>query len=326
MRAPGHGVVLEFRETSIHFELAGDLESEDEGRLVLRTKSAHPTPVDETGKDLRLVADPLANNLNFTPEYLSTQFLLSGEEPTYVLQAPPNKHMTGEVTFPGRQPVPLDFSTPEPGGEFVIPIRLVRGEEGQEATLVIELETPPAEIPETFTVLLWRGGKHGLLDKPESRLVEVGSGQLRVEGLFPGKYHVRVRAGVDRSYPTGLFFEYELDLELHPGQVVTRSILLQRCAGLRVTVRDEGGALVGGEFEFFDHLGLPARLLLVVGEGQRRRGNYHTIFPYGTHESSNPLRPGRYRLVLLSPGYAKRSVMVELRAGAYEDVDVTLSK
>ncbi len=34
----------------------------------------------------------------------------------------------------------------------------------------------------------------------------------------------------------------------------------------------------------------------------------------------------RYRLVLLSQGYAKRSVMVELREGEYEDVDVTLSK
>jgi hypothetical protein len=319
--------VLDFRETTIRFELAGDLESEDEGRLVLRTKTpGGGTPVDENGVDLRLVADPLAKGLNFMPEVLSAKFSLSGNEPTYVFQAPPNKHMTGEVTFPGRQPVPLDFSTPEPGGEFVIPIRLVRGEEGQEATLVIELETPPAEIPETFTVLLWRGGQHGLLDQPESRLVEVGSGQLRVEGLFPGKYGVRVRAGVGRNHPTGLFFEYELDLELHPGRVITRSIMLQRCAGLRVTVRDEDGALVGGEFEFFDHLGLPALLLLEVGEGQRRVNSYTRLFPYGTHKSENPLKPGSYRLVLLSPGYAKRSVMVELRAGEYEDVDVTLSK
>ncbi len=81
-----------------------------------------------------------------------------------------------------------------------------------------------------------------------------------------------------------------------------------------------------GEFEFFDHSGLPALLLLDVGEGQRRGYSYSRIYPYGTHESANPLHPGSYRLVLLSPGYAKRSVTVELRAGEYEDVDVTLSK
>ncbi len=208
----------------------------------------------------------------------------------------------------------------------MIPIRLVRVGEGQEATLVIELETPRAEIPETFTVLLWRGGQHGLLDQPESRLVEVGSGQLRVEGLFPGKYRVRVRAGEGPWYPAGLFFENELDLELPPGLVVTRSIMLREGAGLRLTVREEDGELVGGEFVFVDHLGGRANLTLEVGEGQRRKVQYLRFYPYGTHESVNPLQPGRYRLVLLSPGYAKRSVMVELRAGEYEDVDVTLSK
>ncbi len=33
----------------------------------------------------------------------------------------------------------------------------------------------------------------------------------------------------------------------------------------------------------------------------------------------------RFQLVLRPKGYAKRSVMLELRAGEYEDVDVTLS-
>ncbi len=323
VRAPEHGVVLEFRETSIRFELAGDLESEGEGRLLLKTRTpGGGTPVDENGKDLRRVADPLAKNLNFMPEYLTTQIPLPGDEPTYVLQAPPNKHMTGEVVFPGRQPVPLDFQTPEPGGELVIPIRLVRAEEL--ATLVIDLENPPGSIPESFTVLLWRAGQEGF--PPETRLVEAREGQLRVEGLFPGKNRVRVRTGVDRSFPTGLFFEYELDLELHPGRVITRSIMLQQCAGLRLTVRDEDGALVSGEYQLIDHLGNQVSLLLDVGEGQRRGYSYSRIYPYGTHESANPLQPGRYRLVLISPGSAERSVEVELHTGEYEDVDVTLSK
>lgn len=322
VRAPEQGVVLEFKETSIRFELGGDLVGEDEGRLVLKTRSAHPTPVDENGKDLRLVADPLAKNLNFTPEFHTRDFPVSGEESTYVLQAPPNKHMTGEFAFPGRQPVPLDFRTPKPGGELVIPIRLVRAEEL--ATLVIDLESPQAEIPEAFTVLLWRAGLEEA--PPDMRQVEVSEAQLRVEGLFPGKYRVRVRPGVDRHFPTGLFFEYELDLELHPDREISRSIMLQRCAGLRVTVRDEDGELVGGEFELFDHLGGRATLLLEVGEGQRRGYSYSSIYPYGTHESANPLKPGSYQLVILSPIHPKRSVRIELRAGEYEDVEVTLSK
>ena len=102
--------------------------------------------------------------------------------------------------------------------------------------------------------------------------------------------------------------------------------MLQHCAGLRGTVRDEDGALVSGEYEFYDHLGSPVSLLLDVGEGQRRGLSYTRIYPYGSHESGNPLHPGRYRLVLRSPGYAERSVMLELRAGEYEDVDVTLSQ
>ena len=83
---------------------------------------------------------------------------------------------------------------------------------------------------------------------------------------------------------------------------------------------------MGGEFDFINHRGGRANLTLEVGEGQRRGYSYLRFYPYGTHESVNPLQPGRYRLELISPGYAKRIVMVELRAGEYEDVDVTLTK
>ena len=145
----------------------------------------------------------------------------------------------------------------------------------------------------------------------------------------PGKYRVRVRAGVE---PVIIQLDSSSNTSStsssHPRREITQSIMLQRCAGLRLTVRDEDGALVGGEFEFLnDHLGGRANLTLDVGEGQRRMGTAtRRIYPYGTHESVNPLKPGHYRLVLVSPGLAKRSVMVELRAGEYEDVDVTLSK
>lgn len=221
VRAPKQGVVLEFSWTSIRFELAGDLESEGEGRLILKTPSGSPTPVDATGKDLRLVADPGAQNLNFTPEFFTTDFQLSGDEPTFVLQAPPNMHMTGEVAFPGRQPVSLDFWTPEHGGEIVVPIQLVRAE--NLATMLIELENPQAEIPDVFAVKLWRIGQEDF--PPDTRSVKVVKGQLQVEGIFPGKYRVGVRAGAD-PYSVGLFLEYEFDLELHPDRVVTKSIMM----------------------------------------------------------------------------------------------------
>ena len=112
---------LEFRETSIRFELTGDVKTRGRGPPGAEDqKSPTLRPWMRTGKDLRLVADPLAKNLTFTA-WSSTRahFPLSGDEPTFVLQSPPNKHMTGEVAFPGREPVPLDFSTPEPGGEVL---------------------------------------------------------------------------------------------------------------------------------------------------------------------------------------------------------------
>ena len=108
VRAPAHGVVMEFNWASIRFELKGDLKSEDKGRMVLRTKSLYP-----------------GNERTFIPEFWSTQIPLSGNEVTFALQAPPAKHMLGEVMFPGRQPVPLDFWTPQSGGEVVIPVELV---------------------------------------------------------------------------------------------------------------------------------------------------------------------------------------------------------
>ncbi len=268
------------------------------------------------------MVDPGAKNLNFTPEFWSAGFPLSGNEPTYVLQALPNKHMTGEVAFPGRQPVPLAFWTPEPGGEVVVPVELVRAEEL--ATLVIELENPQAEIPETFSVMLWRAGQDD--DPPDTRPVEVAEGQLRVEGILPGKYRVRVCACEDTNHP-GIFFENEFDLELHPGLVVTRSIMIRQGAGLRVTLRGEDGALLTGQYEFYDHLGSPVYLVLEVrGENGAIWQSNRNIYPHGTHETSDPLPPGRYRLSLLSQGYEERSVTLELRAGEYEDVDVTLSK
>ncbi len=145
-------------------------------------------------------------------------------------------------------------------------------------------------------------------------------------GILPGKYRVRVRAGGDRSYSAGLFFKNEFDLELHPG-LVTRAIKLRQGAGLRVTLRDEDGALLSGQYEFLDHMGSSVSLMLEVrGENGAIWHSIRKIYAHGTHESRNELHPGRYRLVLRSKGYAERSVMLELRAGEYEDVDVTLSQ
>ena len=256
------------------------------------------------------------------PEFLTGQFPLSGDEPTYVLQAPPNKHMTGEVAFPGRLPVPLEFTTPEPGEEIVVPVRLMRAEEL--ATLVIELETPPAEIPEVFSVLLWRAG---LLDAPRTRS---RSRSMRVSCAWRASSPRRTAFACapvstpiiqpDSSSSTSSISSSLLaGWSRGPSCWSSARGCASRCA-------DEGGALVGGAFDFLNDQGGRAHLSMVVGEGQRRRGGYLEFYPYGTHESVNPLQPGRYRLDLVSPGYAKHSVTVELRTGAYADVDVTLSQ
>ena len=306
VRAPAHGIVLEYDWTSIRFELEGDLESEDEGRLILRTKALYP-----------------GNEHTFIPEYWSTQLPLTGDEPTFVLQAPSTVQMLGEVMFPGRHLVPLDFQTPEPGGEVVVPVELVRAEDA--ATLVIELENPQEEIPETFTVMLKRAGQ---ADTPESRTVEVREGQLRMEGIVPGQYLVVVCACEDPNHP-GLFFRNEFELELHPGQVATRSTGMRQGAGLRLTLRDEDGELLGGHYELYDNVGSGVGLVLVDSERWKPGSDaFATTGGFGpaTLRSSEPINPGRYRLVLISPGYDNRSVTIELRVGEYEDVDVTLSQ
>ena len=76
----------------------------------------------------------------------------------------------------------------------------MRGEEA--ATLVIELENPQAEIPEALFVRLWRTDQDYY--PPDRRLVEVAEGQLRVEGILPGNYRIRVRAGGDEDYAARL--------------------------------------------------------------------------------------------------------------------------
>ncbi|MEM7305054.1 MAG: hypothetical protein AAF682_00220 [Planctomycetota bacterium] len=258
------------------------------------------------------------------PEYWSTQLPLSGDEPTLVVQAPHSKRMLGEVTFPGRRMVPLDFRTPESGGEVVIPIELVRAEEA--ATLSFELQDPLAEAPETFTVTLRREDQDY---PPDVRWAHVAEGRLRVEDIVPGKYRVSVCACDDPNHP-GLFFKNEFELDLLPGLVTRRTIKLKAGAGLRVTVRDENGELLGGQYEFYDDQGSRVRLVLVVhGRGEAGRDRWastSTLYPYGTHESGDPLDAGRYRLVLISPGYENQSVTFDLREGDYEEVDVTLSK
>jgi hypothetical protein len=264
----------------------------------------------------------LAKGLNFMGAFHAKELRLPANEPTHVLQAPPNKHITGEVTFPGRQPVPLDFRTPDPGGQVVVPVQLVPSE--APATLMIELENPRAELPDACRVMLWRAGMDAF--PPETRSVEVADGQLRVDSVLAGKYRVRVVAGKD-YYSAGLFHGKELEVELHPGLVVTRSIEFPQGAGLRFTVRGDDGALLGGEYEFFDHA-VTRRVSLtahVRGDG-RRWVSTREFYPHGPNESCNELHPGSYKLLLRSLGYAEQMVTVELRAGEYEDVYVTLSK
>ncbi len=314
--APDHGVALEYYWTWVRFELRGDLESGDEGRLLLKTPSGHSTADDE---DLPPV-DPRARNLSIAPEFYTRELQLSGNEPTHVLHAPPDKHITGEVRFPDRQPVLLDFRTPKPGGELEVPVVLAPLEEP--ATLVIKLEHPQSELPEAFLVKLWRAGNDEL--PPDARPVAVAEGQLQVEDIFPGEYRVRVRAGRD-DRSAGLFHEYEFELELQPGVAATRSILMPKGAGLRFTVRGEDGKLLGGEYEFSDDLGYPVDLNTHVLEDKGWASSWK-IFPHGTHESFNELHPGTYQLVLRSPGHAERSLTLDLRAGEWEDLEVSLSK
>ncbi|MCA8974125.1 MAG: hypothetical protein KDC98_05355 [Planctomycetes bacterium] len=279
VRAPANGIVLQFNWTSIRFELEGDREREAEGRMVLKTRSLYP-----------------GNQHIHIPEYWSTQLDLSGTDPVLVLQAPASKQILGEVTFPGRQPVQLDFRTPEPGGELVIPVRLARAP--APATLVIGLENPQPEIPARFVVMLRRAGQES---DPDTRPVEIVAGQLRVADIVPGRYRVTVCAGEDPNH-SGLFFRDECELELPAGQVITRSVRMKQGAGLRLTLRDENGESLRGQYEFYDGLGNRATLCLVDKERWRPGSDQWATLSelgLGTYESSGAIEPGSYRIVLI---------------------------
>lgn len=306
VRAPAHGLVLEFNWTSVRFEIEGVLEGEDHGRLILRTRSLYP-----------------GNERTFVPEFWSTQLDLSADELTFVLQAPPEKQLLGEIMFPGRQPALLDFRTPEAGGEVVIPVKLTGAE--QPAALVVELENRVTEIPETFSVLLKRVGQ---ADTPEFRTVVVQGGQLHMDDIVPGQYRVIVCASEDPNH-AGLFYRNGFDLELHPGESVARSIRMRSGAGLRLTLRNGAGELLSGQYELYDSSGTAVRLVMVdIDRWKPGSDQWATTgrFGPGTQRSSDPIQAGRYRLVVISPGYENRSVPIELREGEYEDVEVTLSE
>ncbi len=322
VRAPEHGVEFAMRWTTLRFELSGDLAREDDGRLLLKKRSAYATPVDENGVDLRLVADPNAKGLNFVPEIITTQFALSKDETSYAFQAPPEQELTGEVVFPGRPPSPFAFRTAKSGGEVVVPVELEPIQET--ATLVIALENPRDEISDTFRVRSWRDGMYEF--PPDIRKVAVVDGQLKIEDLFPGTHRVELCAGKN-GYEQGLFHRTTFEIELDPGQVVTRPVTMPKGAGLRVTVRGEDGKLLSGEYEFFDDKGNRKWLNLFVDVGGGRYGGSSwKIYPYANHESFSELSPGGYELLLRSSGYEEKRVMVDLRQGEYEDVEVTLSE
>ncbi len=64
-------------------------------------------------------------------------------------------------------------------------------------------------------------------------------------------------------------------------------------AGLRVTLRDEEGKPLSGQYEFYDDSESRVRLVLLVSDrwkpGSDAWATTSRIHPYGTHESSGPI-------------------------------------
>lgn len=65
---------------------------------------------------------------------------------------------------------------------------------------------------------------------------------------------------------------------------------------------------------------------MVVHDRGTSFGTVWQLLPHGIHRTTRPIPPGRYRLVLRSDGYAEQTIPLDLRAGAAEEVDVTLER
>jgi hypothetical protein len=98
-------------------------------------------------------------------------------------------------------------------------------------------------------------------------------------------------------------------------------------AGIRLTVRDEDGVLVGGSYELLDSTGAKTELAMMVQtESGSTYGTSWQLLPYGTHESTSPLVPGNYELVLTCEGFQEQRIPLNLTAGRWEERQVTLRR
>jgi hypothetical protein len=291
VRAPQDGVVVELGFSTVRFELSDDLPPESEGHLTVGTPGVVPAPIS-----------------------------ILGREESIATLTPPETHLVGELAFPGRRPFKIDLVTLKAGQELTVPVPLpILAEAGR---LVLKLDAPGVDLPGEFVVSM--SPVDGPEAQPLNKQVEVVDGGLVLDGLVPGHYRVRVRAGPLAGFTTTLIDVSELDLELRPGEEVRRELHLKLGAGLRLTVRDEDGALISGSYSLLDSAGTKVVLEMRVQTESTVYGTNWQLLPYGTHQSTNPLDPGKYELLLTSEGFQEQRVSVDLVAGRYEDVQVTL--
>ena len=296
VRAPAGDVRLEYGWATLRFEFAGEPDPGD-GRLVLESR------------------------------FDRADFTLRSAD-AWTLEVPPGEDLSGSVSFPGCRRAPFALHAPAPGEEELVPITLERGLDP--ARLVLAIDAPEGctvdALALSFAPLGEGEGEGEGEGRPEIRCVPVAEGRALVGELAPGRYEVRVRTGERFELGTSPFLEERLELELAPGIEVRRELVLRLGAGLRLTVRDQAGALVGTGYRLLGESGEAVALPMRVYRDGNVFETRFRVLPFGVNEACPLVAPGRYELVLAEPGFAEERVRLELVAGETRELELRLRR
>ncbi|MDJ0973795.1 MAG: carboxypeptidase regulatory-like domain-containing protein [Planctomycetota bacterium] len=246
------------------------------------------------------------------------------EEQGAKLVLPPEQTFELEIAHPAFEPVVRELRTGPLGVPMLETVDL--GPPKLQAVLVVSLKDDAgkpitrADIqvvdPDSVT-------SHGFDMEPVKRSTD---GVYRLEGLEPGKRSVVVRPGRSSMEFIGHYLILREAVHLSPSEETRVDLVAKRGGRLRITVRDEAGAIRGCNATLRDARG-ETRLVAYVSGGE----DFATMSTGGPGSASPstvepPLEPGEYELELSLKGFETKRVTAKVKAGETTDVEVTLRK
>ncbi len=195
------------------------------------------------------------------------------------------------------------------------------------STLGLRVDVEDGEIPEQLAV--------GFFPKDTSRntptltrIAVLKQGVFRLEGLPPGAYRLRLRAGSSWSFNRSFLVDGQTEAELTPGHETYVRVGLVRGGRIRLWVRTVEGRPLSAHCNVVNRAGEESQLGF---HGRNAHGNLSSdssgIPRPAAHEpydSERALLPGSYTLKLCASGYRERTFEVEIEAGRVTEVRATL--